>query len=129
GPVAERSLDEPRDADGDGTLQDIHPEPEAHPPDGPQSREVQKTAVEASLADLPPPEATVVRRYYGLESGSPENLREIGRTLGVSPERARQLRDRGLARLRARASRHGLRAFGEARGTPIGAARRSRRTD
>ncbi|MDX1392880.1 MAG: sigma-70 family RNA polymerase sigma factor [Gemmatimonadota bacterium] len=128
-PVAELSLDEPLDPDGDGTLQDILADPDADPPDAPLSREVLRTAVEASLADLPRREATVVRRYYGLESGYAENLREIGRGLGVSPERVRQLRDRGLARLRASASRHDLRAFGEARGTRIRAARRSGRTD
>jgi RNA polymerase primary sigma factor len=42
----------------------------------------------------------VIVLYYGLDSDEPKTLDEIGRMLGVTRERVRQLRDRALAALR-----------------------------
>jgi RNA polymerase primary sigma factor len=109
--VAPLSLDEPLTPDGEGTLQDILPDPRGVEPEEALMRSSLRGAIEASLADLPPREAAVVRRYFGIESGYGEDLGEIGLALGVSRERARQLRDRALARLRVHAGRHDLPAF------------------
>ncbi len=61
----------------------------------------------------------MVRAYFGLGPDGARNLGEIAEELGVSRERARQLKERGLARLRAAAARHGLRAFADG-GPPAG---------
>ncbi len=50
----------------------------------------------------------MLRLYFGLDDGAPRTLGEIGEELGVSRERARQLKDRGLARLRVAFRRAGL---------------------
>lgn len=111
GSPAPLSLDEPLSPDGEGTLQDILPDPQGVEPESRIVQDSLRNALEASLADLPAREASVVRRYFGIESGYGEDLGEIGGALGVSRERARQLRDRALARLRVQAGRHDLRSF------------------
>jgi len=45
-------------------------------------------------------ERVIIRRYYGFDGCLPMTLEQIGQTLGLTRERIRQLRDRGLAKLR-----------------------------
>ncbi len=60
----------------------------------------QSADIEAALNSLPPRDAKVLRLYFGLDDGQPRTLEEIGRMMGVTRERIRQLRDRALIRLR-----------------------------
>ena len=60
----------------------------------------QTSDIEAALATLPPRDAKVLRLYFGLDDGQSRTLEEIGRMMGVTRERIRQLRDRALLRLR-----------------------------
>lgn len=60
----------------------------------------QTSYIEAALASLPPRDAKVLRLYFGLDDGNSRTLEEIGRMMGVTRERIRQLRDRALLRLR-----------------------------
>lgn len=105
------SLDEPLGPGTMGTLEDVLADCRTPSPDERLARERLRGALEASLSDLPRREAEVVRRYFGLGGEATEGLVEIGRSLDVSRERARQMKDRGLARLRAHAGRHDLGAF------------------
>lgn len=68
-----------------------------------------REALEAGMAFLPEREERVLRRYYGLDGGAPRSLERIGRELGVSRERIRQLKRRALARLREGPHRAALR--------------------
>jgi RNA polymerase primary sigma factor len=52
-----------------------------------------------ALDELPERERTVVQMRYGLAGGDPTPLREIGRQLGITPERVRQIESRALGRL------------------------------
>jgi RNA polymerase primary sigma factor len=63
-------------------------------------RRSQTQDIEEALASLPPRDAKVLRLYFGLDDGEPKTLEEIGRMMGVTRERIRQLRDRALAQLR-----------------------------
>jgi RNA polymerase primary sigma factor len=56
--------------------------------------------LEAALAALPPRDAKVLRLYFGLDDGNSRTLEEIGRMMGVTRERIRQLRDRALRQLK-----------------------------
>ncbi|MEP6690975.1 MAG: RNA polymerase sigma factor RpoD/SigA [Gemmatimonadaceae bacterium] len=56
--------------------------------------------LEKALATLPARDAKILRLYFGLESDKEHTLDEIGKLLGVTRERVRQLRDRALKRLR-----------------------------
>ncbi|MDP2480695.1 MAG: sigma-70 family RNA polymerase sigma factor [Candidatus Palauibacterales bacterium] len=56
--------------------------------------------VDRALRLLRPRDARVVRLYYGLQGESEHTLEEIGKVLGITRERVRQLRDRALRELR-----------------------------
>lgn len=67
--------------------------------------------LERSLTLLDEREARVIRLSFGLEDGEPVGLAEIGSRLGVSRERVRQIRERGLLRLRSGVLRRNLEGF------------------
>ncbi|MBO7131582.1 MAG: sigma-70 family RNA polymerase sigma factor [Fibrobacterales bacterium] len=52
------------------------------------------------LAELPEREAKVIAGIYGINQESPQTLREVGESMGISHERVRQLRDQALRRIR-----------------------------
>ncbi|HJU89665.1 MAG TPA: RNA polymerase sigma factor RpoD/SigA [Gemmatimonadaceae bacterium] len=56
--------------------------------------------LDRALETLPPRDAKILRLYFGLEGDREHTLDEIGKMLGVTRERVRQLRDRALRRLR-----------------------------
>lgn len=56
--------------------------------------------IDEALATLAPRDAKVLRLYFGLDDGKSRTLEEIGRMMGVTRERIRQLRDRALQQLR-----------------------------
>lgn len=60
----------------------------------------QSSDLDAALAGLPPRDAKVLRLYFGLDDGKTRTLEEIGKMMGVTRERIRQLRDRALRQLR-----------------------------
>ena len=52
------------------------------------------------LAELRPRERRVLELRYGLRDGVDRNLAEVGRALGITRERARQIEREAIARLR-----------------------------
>jgi RNA polymerase primary sigma factor len=68
--------------------------------DAPAIANSQTSDIEAALSTLPPRDAKVLRLYFGLDDGNSRTLEEIGRMMGVTRERIRQIRDRALSRLR-----------------------------
>ena len=56
--------------------------------------------LEALLSELTAREAEVIRRRFGLEDDTPLTLAEIGKTMGLSRERVRQIETRALLKLR-----------------------------
>ncbi len=105
------SLDEPIGSHGSSTLQEVLADERQVPPEGRLLRRAMRRSLDASLIDLPEREREVLRRYFGLDADRPESLSAIAADLGITRERARQLKDRGLARLRAHARRHDLIAY------------------
>lgn len=103
----ERSLDDPLDGSNgsDGRSRTLASVIRDSEDDGGQlpgtlEEDSRREAVRRALAPLPPRDRKVLVLYYGLASGEPLTLDEIGRMLGVTRERVRQLRDRALAALR-----------------------------
>ncbi len=56
--------------------------------------------LDRALRLLRPRDARVVRLYYGLQGEQEHTLEEIGKVLGITRERVRQLRDRALREMR-----------------------------
>jgi RNA polymerase primary sigma factor len=92
-------LDHPtRDGDGNERIERFATDQETT--DSTTMANSQTADIEAALAVLPARDAKVLKLYFGLEDGNSRTLEEIGRMMGVTRERIRQLRDRALLRLR-----------------------------
>ena len=64
----------------------------------------QRQAIGLALEGLTTRECQVLRLRFGLEDGQERNLAEVGRTLGISRERVRQIEVASLQKLRQRIS-------------------------
>ena len=96
------SLDRPVGEDSGTALGDLIADDEAEPGEEVFLR-MREQIVRDTVADLPEPERDVLRRRYGLNgSPEPQTLAHIGRELGVSAERVRQIEERGLQQLALR---------------------------
>ncbi len=69
---------------------------------------VGQQALERALAALPERERRVLVLRFGLDSGTPRTLEEVGAVMGFSRERARQVERDALAALRSPEIRAGL---------------------
>lgn len=61
-----------------------------------------------AVNELPPREAEILRRRFGLQGSNIYTLEEIGEQFGVSRERIRQLEARALKRMRAICDEYGI---------------------
>jgi RNA polymerase primary sigma factor len=104
------SLDKPVGSEGDTSFgdliagEDTEPVEEVHV-------SLAERAVRKAVDTLPEREREVVKLRYGMNGDrDPQSLEEIGRTLGITRERVRQIEAQALARL---AERRELAALGE----------------
>jgi RNA polymerase primary sigma factor len=92
------SLDRPLGEEDDASFGDLlasdalGPEDEVH-------ISLRTEALRSALHELPDRERKVVEMRYGISGCEPTPLREIGRELGITPERVRQIESRALGRL------------------------------
>jgi RNA polymerase primary sigma factor len=69
-------------------------------PDAGLERDAVLEMLEYGMAQLDERERNILRLYYGMDGGEPYSLDEIGQALRMTRERARQLKQRALTRLR-----------------------------
>lgn len=93
------SLDAPVGEEKDGIFGDLLPAPGEGPEEA-ALRAWERERLFRALARLPERQAQAVALRFGLEDGRERLLKEVGAALGVSAERARQLLEKGLERLR-----------------------------
>ena len=103
------SLDQTIGGDGSTVLADLL----CHPgrPGVPASYHVLRREIDALLSTLNPREQQVIRLRCGLDDGRQRTLEAIGRELGVTRERIRQIERRALGKLRAESHTARLRAY------------------
>ncbi|MBC7170380.1 RNA polymerase sigma factor RpoD/SigA [Candidatus Bipolaricaulota bacterium] len=95
------SLDSPlADDEGTETLDEIIADESAPGPERAALAMLFQEELTAIVEQLPPRDAQLLRWRYGLAGESPLTLAEVGKALGVSRERARQLEERALKRLK-----------------------------
>lgn len=95
------SLESPQGDDEDRVLGDMLADEELISPEDAAEQNVLKHRVREALHELSPREAQVLRLRYGFHQGKVHTLREVGRKLGITRERVRQIETHALARLRA----------------------------
>ena len=93
------SLDTPIGDDG-AALQDFLEDDSAVGPDELAVEAIGREALEQVVAALPKRERQVLILRFGLDSGTPRTLEEVGAVMGFSRERARQLERSALSALR-----------------------------
>ena len=96
-----RSLDAPLEDGDDVSLNSFLEDEKIPKPDHDLSvRESQQLEVQMLLKSLRPKEAMILEMYYGIGQKYPKTLSDISDILGLSKERTRQIRDRGIRKLR-----------------------------
>jgi RNA polymerase primary sigma factor len=92
------SLDRPLGEEDDAAFGDLLPSGEPAPEDVVHVS-LAEQALKRALDELPDREREVVMLRYGIGGVDPAPLREIGRQLGITPERVRQIESRALGRV------------------------------
>ncbi len=93
------SLNQTYGSDGESAeLGDLIPDLSAEPPEDELERRRRHRLIRRALAELPDRERLILDHHYGL-SGEPQTLNEIGRQLGLTRERVRQLEAHALSTL------------------------------
>jgi RNA polymerase sigma factor (sigma-70 family) len=95
---ASASLNQAVSPDGDTELADFLADPAAADPVEAAERSLLRQTVRYRLERLPERERLIVERRFGLQ-GEPQSLETVGRGLGLTRERVRQLQGRALKQL------------------------------
>ena len=95
------SLETPINFEEDSVLGDLVEDDETPDPEESATSNLFSEQLRETLEErLPPREARVLKMRYGLPDGKAHTLREVGRRIGVTRERVRQLEAQALRRLR-----------------------------
>jgi len=105
------SLETPTDDEEDSVLGDFIEDDEAPPPDDSATYNLLREHLEEVLNTLPPREVRILQLRYGLLDGQAYTLEEVGRKMGVTRERVRQIEAQALSRLRHPIIRRKLRDY------------------
>ena len=105
------SLETPTDDEEDSVLGDFIEDNDAPAPDESATYNLLKEHLGQVLDDLPPREVRILQLRYGLLDGQAYTLEEVGRKMGVTRERVRQIEAQALSRLRHPSIRHKLRDY------------------
>jgi len=94
------SLETPTDNEDDSVLGDFIEDNEIPAPDESATYNLLKEHLELVMDSLPPREVRILQLRYGLLDGQAYTLEEVGRKMGVTRERVRQIEAQALSRLR-----------------------------
>jgi RNA polymerase primary sigma factor len=105
------SLETPTDDEEDSVLGDFIPDDEMSAPDDTATYNLLREHIYTVLNGLPPREVRILQLRYGLVDGESYTLEEVGRKMGVTRERVRQIEAQALSRLRHPAVQRKLREY------------------
>jgi len=105
------SLSTPVGESGESQFGDFIEDDRIAPPEEQASRTMLERDIFKALSELPDRERTVLELRYGLNDGQRRTLEEVGRSLGITRERARQIEGEALRRLRVSQIGSGLRGY------------------
>ncbi|MCK4806938.1 MAG: RNA polymerase sigma factor RpoD/SigA [Candidatus Aegiribacteria sp.] len=93
------SLDSPVYEGSDKTFQEMISDDDDIPPDEAVVQTAMKRSVSGMLDILDQRERTIIQLFFGINTDRRHTLAEIGRTMGISRERVRQLKNRAISKL------------------------------
>ncbi len=105
------SLETPTDDEEESVLGDFIPDDDSPAPAEMVTNQVLREQLGEILDTLPPREVRILQLRYGLLDGEMYTLEEVGKRLGVTRERVRQIEAQALSRLRHPAHTRRLRDF------------------
>lgn len=105
------SLETPTDDEEDSVLGDFIPDEDIPAPDDSATFNLLKEHILGVLESLPPREVRILQLRYGLIDGQSYTLEEVGRKMGVTRERVRQIEAQALNRLRHPSVQRKLREY------------------
>lgn len=94
------SIDKPLVDDDEADLTDIIPDEHQPSPEEIAIEKAKKEAVQNILSSLTEREKTVITMRFGLEDGIAHTLEDIGKAIGLTRERARQIEAKAMQKLR-----------------------------
>ena len=94
------SLETPTDEEEDSVLGDFIEDEESPAPADTVTQNLLREQLQDVLDTLPPREVRILQLRYGLLDGESYTLEEVGRKMGVTRERVRQIEAQALSRLR-----------------------------
>ena len=93
------SLETPTDDDEESELGDFVKDQKVEPPDDAATHDLLRALISKVLQSFPLREVRVLQLRYGLIDGESQTLEEVGRKMGVTRERVRQIEAQALSRL------------------------------
>ena len=105
------SLETPTDEDEESEIGDFVEDTSSPAPSEMTDAEMLREHLAMALNKLPEREAKILQLRYGLSDGEQHTLEEVGKAIGVTRERVRQLEAQALNRLRRSSSHQILRDF------------------
>ncbi|MCL4137926.1 UNVERIFIED_CONTAM: hypothetical protein GTU68_040766 [Idotea baltica] len=107
------SFDAPlsREEESGNSMLDLLADTNSGAPDLSLMQDSLKNEVKIGLSMLSPREADVIIAYYGLKDNQPRTLEEVGDLYGLTRERVRQIKERGLRRMRKSVKKDNLKQF------------------
>ncbi len=96
------SLDAPLGETEDGTLGDVMQDPNGVTTDmDMEHHQSLRHEIYRALSILTPRQSEVLKMFYGIDSGNPMSLEDIGETFELTRERVRQIKDKAILKLRS----------------------------
>jgi RNA polymerase primary sigma factor len=86
--------------DGSSSMYDVLQNPESNNPEKDLIAESLRSEIERSLSTLKLREADVIRLYFGLSAKPPMTLAEIGLRFDLTRERVRQIKEKGIRKMK-----------------------------
>ncbi len=105
------SLELPTDNEEDSVLGDFIEDQDSPPPDDTATHHLLQDHLVEVMGNLPPREVRILQLRYGILDGQAYTLEEVGRKMGVTRERVRQIEAQALSRLRHPTVRRKLRDY------------------
>jgi RNA polymerase primary sigma factor len=105
------SLQMPIGDEEEDSLEDFIEDDDTPDPDETAAQKMMKEHLDKILEELPPREVRILQLRYGLLNGKVHTLNEVGRKMGVTRERVRQIEAQALRRLRSLQFQRELRSY------------------